>query len=466
MHAIAAGYPAIAEQEWRLAFDAAPHGIAFVELDGRITHVNRSLCALLGYPPEVLRSYTFTELTHPDDRHVDADNLIRMLCGEFDRYTREKRYRHANGSWVWVNRSMGLVRNPVTGEPVRWVSTFEDVSERIATAAASERAIALQRSIIAAQTAIGELLRDKEALRREICSRAMALTGGTGAVLELAEGEDLVCRAAAGDLELHIGSRFTADGSIAPRAMIKGVGLLCGDTETDPRVRRELARRLGVRSLLVVPLHAGGEVVGALKVVAPEPHFFGAEELRALELLSAPFAAALRNADDLELSATRALTDPLTGLANRSGALAALRRALASSSGRTAVLFLDLDGFKAVNDERGHGVGDQVLTEVASRIRATIRRADTGARFGGDEFVVIASSLGSDLEADVLASRLVSAITAPYSISGVNATVGVSVGIALASSPASLADLIDAADAAMYDAKHRGGSQHTRMIVS
>ncbi len=459
----------VAEQAWRLAFDAAPHGIAIVELDHRISHVNRSLCALLGYTAEEFAALTFVELTHPDDLARDAVNFPRLRDGSLERYSVEKRYRHHAGHWVWVHRSMGAVRDPESGAPLRYVATIEDISERIAIAESATRALVRQRAIIAAQAAIAEVQLDKCALRDEMCLRAMALTRGTGAVVELIEDGELVCRATAGQLALHhLGTHCGSDGTLSQRCVDRGLGLLSDDTETDPRVRRAVARTLSIRSMLVVPLRVGERIVGVLKVVAPWAQHFTMDDLRALELLAAPFGAALRNADEHEASTVQALTDPLTGLTNRQGGLQALRHALANRTPgeRVAVLFVDLDGFKRVNDVRGHRVGDAVLVGVADRIRQVIRRDDTVARFGGDEFVVIIENLTTKEEADLLAARLVEWVCAPYPIPGeAPAAIGASVGIAIGNGCATLTELLDAADRAMYSAKQHGGG-HLRVLVA
>ena len=458
----------VAEQEWRLAFDAAPHGIALIDLDHRISHVNRSLSALLGYSPDELIGLTFVQLTHPDDLPPDAENFPLLLDGTLERYSIEKRYQHRSGHWVWVHRSIGVVRDPETGAPVRYVATVEDISDRIAAADSATKALARQRAIIAAQAAIAEVHLEKAALRDEMCLRAMSLTRATGAVVEMLEEGELVCRATAGQLELHLGSRCTADGTLSQRCIDRGIGLLCEDTETDPRVRRSVARTLSIRAVLVVPLRIGERIVGVLKVVAPWARHFTMDDLRALEVLAAPFGAALRNAEEHEASTVQALTDPLTGITNRQGAMQALRRALAGRrpGARVGVLFVDLDGFKQVNDQRGHRVGDVVLVAVAERIRQVIRRADTVARFGGDEFLVIAEDLASDEEADLLAARLVESVCAPYAIPGEAPThVGASVGVAIADGTTSLTDLLDAADRAMYSVKQRGGG-HLRVLVA
>ena len=159
----------------------------------------------------------------------------------------------------------------------------------------------------------------------------------------------------------------------------------------------------------------------------------------------------------------RARHDELTGLANRAGLVRALDERLSRSGcdgEALALLYLDLDDFKAVNDTHGHAAGDRLLESVAERMRGLLREGDLPARLGGDEFVVLAAGCTAD-RATEFGQRLIDAIGAPYDLgSGTSARVGVSVGIAMAPEHGSrAADLLRAADAALYQAKFDGGSR-------
>ena len=156
----------------------------------------------------------------------------------------------------------------------------------------------------------------------------------------------------------------------------------------------------------------------------------------------------------------QALHDPLTGLPNRVLLLdrigQALRRAARSHAG-PAVLFLDLDRFKTVNDTLGHGSGDELLVAVSNRVKPLLRDGDTLARFGGDEFAILCEEVSTDGEAAVVAQRIMSALSEPFDLDGREIFLGASIGVARAE-PGLLDDhqLLADADAAMYRAKEKG----------
>jgi diguanylate cyclase (GGDEF)-like protein/PAS domain S-box-containing protein len=155
-----------------------------------------------------------------------------------------------------------------------------------------------------------------------------------------------------------------------------------------------------------------------------------------------------------------AFHDPLTELPNRAllrDRLEMALRKLSRKPGLLAVLFSDLDRFKVINDSLGHDVGDRLLVAVASRMRATLRPGDTVARFGGDEFVVLAEGLPDEAAVAELADRLHTALRTPFEVGDRRLTVAASIGVALGTSPEQRPeDLIQDADAAMYLAKATG----------
>ena len=156
----------------------------------------------------------------------------------------------------------------------------------------------------------------------------------------------------------------------------------------------------------------------------------------------------------------QALHDSLTGLANRVALWDQLTHRLEAADRRKpkiAVLFLDLDDFKMVNDTFGHAAGDQLLIEVARRIEVELRSADTAARVGGDEFVVLLDDVDTGDEAQAVARRIADRLRTPYEFEGHSYTTTSSIGVALAGDELTTSDaIVAAADAAMYDAKRSG----------
>jgi diguanylate cyclase (GGDEF)-like protein len=169
--------------------------------------------------------------------------------------------------------------------------------------------------------------------------------------------------------------------------------------------------------------------------------------------------AIARKATEVE-SRNEAMRDSMTGLPNRALLRDRLEQVIARSRrlfSPFAVLFMDLDGFKQINDHYGHAAGDQVLVQVASRIRGAIREMDTPARYGGDEFVVLCEKVNNEEEAAEIAERISKSIEEPVFVDEAELRVGVSIGIAIGSPGVTNSDsIISEADAAMYGAKNAG----------
>jgi diguanylate cyclase (GGDEF)-like protein len=216
--------------------------------------------------------------------------------------------------------------------------------------------------------------------------------------------------------------------------------LLTGTLLTAPAL---LAYQAVIEEHIDVPLLAGGSVVLFLLVALRMGGMIGERQLleRRLEF--------------------QAFHDPLTGLPNRTLFTERLERALARTERRitkVAVLFVDLDDFKEVNDSLGHEAGDRVLVAVSHRLRGCLRPTDTVARMGGDEFVVLMEEVKDVLGAARLAERILNELRTPVSLEGLESEVGVSIGIALggAREVRCPGDLLRKADLALYRAKSRG----------
>jgi diguanylate cyclase (GGDEF)-like protein len=170
-------------------------------------------------------------------------------------------------------------------------------------------------------------------------------------------------------------------------------------------------------------------------------------------------AASVASVVAWKLNEEQAMQDALTRLPNRRLFGDRVGHALARTVRRPTILsvvYVDLDGFKGVNDTLGHAGGDQLLVLVAERIRALVRPSDTAARIGGDEFAVLVEDIVGEAEASYVAERILTALSAPFVVRGVEVTVGASAGIALSQPGITMDELLMKADGAMYEAKAAG----------
>lgn len=231
-------------------------------------------------------------------------------------------------------------------------------------------------------------------------------------------------------------------------------------------------RARGVGSLVVLALAAKGRREGILVLVDEDARPAMDQLIPRLEMLAATTAAMLAAASTSAalVRSERALAhqashDPLTGLANRTKLLEAMATQLGDESGRRrlVVLFVDLDGFKDVNDELGHRAGDRLLVAVADRLRHAARGSDLVARIGGDEFVVLCPGVDSVAEATAVGDRILERLAAPFRLVDSDVSVTACIGIAPAQGRTQAADVLEAADdvlaaadRAMYAAKRAG----------
>lgn len=222
-------------------------------------------------------------------------------------------------------------------------------------------------------------------------------------------------------------------------------------------------------SSLLLAWRFGGRIAGAFHGLTGPAAALGAGEAIVVPSFR------LREADEvggalikasamLQQTRHKALHDELTGLANRALLDEILNNQLALSQrcdSEVALLYIDLDGFKSVNDCHGHGIGDELLRAVSQRINGTIRCSDVAARLGGDEFVVVMFAAGADRAAE-LARKLVESLSDPYQIGGIPIGISASIGIAISSGVETTCErLLEQADAAMYLSKARGKRCYT-----
>jgi diguanylate cyclase (GGDEF)-like protein/PAS domain S-box-containing protein len=377
---------------------------------------------ILGYPEGSLTGRNTLELVHPDERVEARGALARAVSSEGVPIRLQTRLLHADGGW----RRFELVLTGRRADPSIGgvVVNGQDVTERLAAQQALDATEELARSVLEAVPGPSAVL---DPSGRIVMVNRAWIEQSTEAGYFDAEswaGLDYVA------LWEHADEGAFADGE----RIAAGVRAVLGG---ERKALREDLRVPGSGrwiELSVSPLGAG----------------------RGAVLLHTDITA--RKDREADLS-TQAHTDSLTGLANRtllSDHLEITVRRARRTGRPVAVLFVDLDRFKVVNDAAGHEAGDDLLAAVAARIQGVVRAGDTVARFGGDEFVVVAE-VGRERDAIDAAERILSALEQPFDLDGHPLVVSASIGIAVAAGPAlDPGALLRDADAAMYRAKALG----------
>jgi diguanylate cyclase (GGDEF)-like protein len=248
------------------------------------------------------------------------------------------------------------------------------------------------------------------------------------------------------------------------RAIVEGTLVCVTDYTGAAEALDELAADQ-LQAAMAAPVREDGQIIGSLTIGSYRPgRVYSESEQAALLNFADHVSLALTDAKTLD-AVRQAFHDALTGLPNRALFLDRLEHALARARrGQTAlaVLFVDLDRFKLINDTLGHAAGDELLVQASQRLRAAVREADTPARFGGDEFAIMLEDNEGTPDATVVAQRVIDTLQAPFDVSGREVFVSASVGIATShAGHEDAAELLRNADVAMYRAKHEGsGGYH------
>jgi diguanylate cyclase (GGDEF)-like protein/PAS domain S-box-containing protein len=429
---------------------------------GRWHYVSPQIETILGYTPDewCADPGLWASRLHPDDvgRVLEEE---AAAAGDPGASAAEYRLLHRDGHPVWL-RDDALLQEDEDGVS-RWHGVMSDITEQKAAEAELERRAAQQAAVARLGEHALEGASPSDLMQEALSVAVQLLELEIGAVIE-----HLPPRRAFAFRVTHglsgVGPEVMVPAgrdSQAGYALLHGAPVIVSDWEDEDRFTcAPVLIEHGARSGLTVVIQGRREPYGVLGLHSTSARDFSPGDV--------DFVQALANVlgDVVERQVTdddirhRALHDPLTGLPNRILFMDRLQqsteRLRRRSQSLTAILALDLDRFKLVNDSLGHRVGDELLAAAAPRLRQAVRSSDTVARFGGDEFGILLEDIGGEREAIEMAERIAGVFAHPFVLDGTEHFVTTSIGIALAEGGEPADDLLRDADAAMHRAKERG----------
>ncbi|MEI7593603.1 MAG: diguanylate cyclase [Actinomycetes bacterium] len=426
---------------WKSAvFDAMSDIVIVIDSMGTIVYANANALLAVREQHNAVVGHSIADFLHPDELEMGLAIIESLLDVQLDVLAPPAVYRtrQSTGEWLPLEFSASSLPAPNEGHLllVGRYSGDQDLQSRIMELLSASKS----------PTAIIGLLPELGLWRQPLEHYAVFFVDDDGSPRWV--GTPTACKlgeAGGGDSPWDLAAE-------------RGVEVLVDVTDF-PDALRVLAQESAMAECRAIPVAdplTGGSAVivswGRVDGSVSSSHRYALTTMaRMLTLI----LAWRRNVTELERAA---FTDGLTGLANRSGFWTALE--LISQLGPTeryAVMYVDLDGFKAVNDTYGHRFGDLVLSEVAQRIRAVVRPTDFVARLGGDEFAVLCLGVEDDAWATMIADRLVHSISQVFVNDDTAVMLGASVGIATAlAGQAGVDELVESADQALYQAKASG----------
>ncbi|MCE9550275.1 MAG: EAL domain-containing protein [Betaproteobacteria bacterium] len=408
------------EQRFRATFEQAAVGIAHVGLDGRWLRVNHKLCLITGYTEEELMTRDRPSITCPDDIPDELGSMQQLLAGEVPSSTKEIRYERKDGSLVWVSLTWSLTRTS-TGEPDYFIEVIEDITER---KEATEQLRLFARIFDTINE--GVVVTDSA---NNIVSVNPAFSTITGYSAAEAIGKN--------PRMLHSG---LMDKSFYDKMWqsIKKNGRWQGEISDRRKNGESYVEWLSISTMK----DERGEFSHHIAVVSDISERKAAEE-HMVYISQHDFLTDLPNRMLLHDRLTQAIAHA------------------AREQRKVAVMFLDLDRFKGINDTLGHLVGDKLLKIVADRISSVARVSDTVSRLGGDEFAIMLPYIENMDDIATIAVKLLMSIAGPCVIDGNEIEVTTSIGISVFPEDGNDSEsLIAHADAAMYQAKGNGRNNY------
>ena len=469
----------VSESRYRRLFESAQDGILLLNADtAQIEDVNPYLINMLGYTHEEFLGKKLWEVGPFADIAQSKEMFVELQTDGYVRYD-DLPLKTKTGSRIQVE----FVSNSYDCEGIKVIQcNIRDITERKVADAKIQRHTHLYAALSQCNKAIVHCANEAD-LFPQVCRAAVQFGGMKLAWIGIIDSNTLRVRSVAsfgegaddlGDIEVSADAQSPFGHGPTGTAIREMRPYWCQDFLNDPATApwHERGARSGWAASAALPLYRQGIVIGAFILDSDKAHSFDQPARDLLVEMAGDISFALdgfvheiqrrQAADEIE---HLAFYDPLTSLPNRRLLHDRLRYALAASArhrNHGAVLFIDLDDFKSLNDTKGHNIGDLLLIEVAARLQACMRGKDTVARVGGDEFVVILEELSEDpqqavTQTEAVTDKILYAISQPYSLQGYEYHSSTSIGISLFRNQESTMDeLLKRADTAMYQAKIAG----------
>lgn len=400
---------------------------------------------------------------HPDDlkpAEAAIDAYLRRT-GEPTTYENESRMRHKDGSYRWIYVRAEILR-AANGAPVRMLGCHIDITERKAHEEATAQH-AVRQEIVAAlgQFALGHRELD-DLMNRVVSSVARGLNVSHSTIFEYDPRERHLMLRATTVWDPHGPSRLmylAEQESMETYCLKRREAVVSDDFDKEKRFVSQPSDH-EVKSGVAVVIYGGEGPYGVLSACSAQARRYSPDEINFVQSVANVLSAAIERREAEQRLSHLAQFDPLTGLPNRNLFRDRLARAVARAQRDdliVALLFLDLDRFKEINDTLGHEAGDHVLKDVSARLRSCLRAGDTIARLGGDEFTVILEEMANPIQVRHVAEKILRVFATPVQIDRKEFFVTPSIGVALF--PTDGADgevLLKHADIAMYHAKNEG----------
>lgn len=446
------------EERYRLMVETTEEGVWCFDAQGKTTFVNQRMAQMLGYAEAEMAGRPMLELVDRESQPFALAHLERCQQGTREQYDLKLQRKDGNELWAILSASPLFDRQGGYNGALCMLTDITERKRAELLRAEEKRVLEMLAKGFHLHEVLAVLLQAMEHQFLPGLAGAMLLDESGLMFIDLL-GPHLPARFLAAHFDLVIGP----DVGPCAAAAFYNQAVIVADINacTQWPDFRELALRYGVSACWVNPIrNSRGEVLGVLSLSYRQPRAPDARQLELMEKITHLAGIAVERKQSEQQLAHLAQYDMLTGLPNRMHFNSRLQENLAHArrdGDLMAVLLMDLDRFKNINDTLGHHAGDLLLKEVAQRLTQNVRETDTVARLGGDEFVILQTHLHQPEAAGQLAAKLVEEMARPYLLEGKEIHSGASIGIALY--PLDTQDgaqLLKQADMAMYKAKTQG----------